>query len=77
MQVAEEMNYELIDLRLTRMDATDLTGMPYLNENTGKTIFYLPDFYPTEEMIEGWGRNGAIIFLDELSAAEPRLQASA
>lgn len=76
-QIAAEANWQLIDLRLTRMDSTDLTGLPYLNEQSGKTIYYLPEFLPTEEMIDSWGKTGAIIFLDELSAAEPRLQASA
>jgi len=71
------VDWELIDLRLTRMDSTDLTGLPYLHEDTQKTIYYLPEFLPTEEMIENWSKKGAIIFLDELSAAEPRLQASA
>lgn len=76
-QVAQTLNWSLIDLRLTRMDSTDLTGLPYLHEDSRQTIYYLPEFLPTEEMIKDWGKNGCIIFLDELSAAEPRLQASA
>lgn len=75
-QVGEELNMKVIDLRLTRMDSTDLTGLPYLHEESQKTIYYLPEFLPTKEMIEEWGKDGAILFLDELSAAEPRLQAS-
>lgn len=67
-QLAEEEDWGLIDLRLTRMDATDLTGLPYFKEDTKQTVYYLPDFYPTEEMIKGWGKKGCIIFLDELSA---------
>lgn len=76
-QIANKLNWALIDLRLTRMDSTDLTGLPYLHEEEKKTIYYLPEFLPTEEMIEEWGKKGCIIFLDELSAAELRLQASA
>ena len=76
-QIAQEMNYMLVDLRLTRMDTTDLTGLPYLDPETKKTIFYLPDFLPTDESIAEGGFDGALIFLDELSAAEPRLQVSA
>ena len=76
-QVAEEMNYMLIDFRLTRMDTTDLTGLPYLDPDTKQTIFYLPEFLPTEESIKEAGYDGALIFLDELSSAEPRLQVSA
>ena len=77
LQIAEEMNYMLVDLRLTRMDTTDLTGLPYLDPDTKQTIFYLPEFLPTEEDIKEAGFEGVIIFLDELSAAEPRLQVSA
>ena len=76
-QIAEEMNYMMIDLRLTRMDTTDLTGLPYLDPETKQTIFYLPEFLPTEEKIAEAGFDGALIFLDELSSAEPRLQVSA
>jgi MoxR-like ATPase len=76
-QIAQELNWHLIDLRLTRMDSTDLTGLPYLHEATKKTIYYLPEFYPTEEMIKSWSKDGCIIFLDELSSCEPRLQVSA
>lgn len=75
--IAEELDWDLIDLRLTRMDSTDLTGLPYLHEETKKTIYYLPEFYPTEESIKAKGKKGCIIFLDELSSAELRLQASA
>jgi len=75
-QIAKELDWALIDLRLTRMDSTDLTGLPYLHEESKQTIYYLPEFLPTAEMIAEWGRRGCIIFLDELSAAEPRLQAS-
>lgn len=75
-EIANDLNWHLIDLRLTRMDSTDLSGLPYLHEESKQTIYYLPEFLPTEEMIESWGREGCIIFLDELSACEPRLQAT-
>lgn len=67
-QIANDLNWHLIDLRLTRMDSTDLSGLPYLHEESKQTIFYLPEFLPTEKMIEDWGKDGCIIFLDELSA---------
>jgi len=76
-QIAKENGWALIDLRLTRMDSTDLTGLPYLHEESKKTVYYLPEFLPTEAMIAEWKKKGCIVFLDELSAAEPRLQASA
>lgn len=68
-QIAEELNYKLFDIRLTTKDSTDLTGLPYLNEETRRTIYYIPEFFPTEQDIKDAGYDGAIIFLDELSAA--------
>lgn len=68
-EIAEDLNWHLIDLRLTRMDSTDLSGLPYLHEESKQTIYYLPEFLPTEEMISSWDKDGCIIFLDELSAA--------
>lgn len=67
-QIAAELNWHLIDLRLTRMDSTDLSGLPYLHEESKQTIFYLPEFLPTEDSIEALNKEGCIIFLDELSA---------
>jgi MoxR-like ATPase len=76
-EIAQDLNWHLIDLRLTRMDSTDLSGLPYLHEESKQTIYYLPEFLPTEQMIFDWNKDGCIIFLDELSACEPRLQATA
>jgi MoxR-like ATPase len=68
-EIAEDLNWHLIDLRLTRMDSTDLTGLPYLHEESKSTIYYLPEFLPTEESIKATGKDGCIIFLDEILAA--------
>lgn len=76
-QIANDLNWHLIDLRLTRMDSTDLSGLPYLHEESKQTIYYLPEFLPTEEMIREWDKDGCILFLDELSAASPMLQSTA
>lgn len=75
-EIATDLNWQLIDLRLTRMDSTDLSGLPYLHEESKQTIYYLPEFLPTEESIKAQGKDGCIVFLDELSAAEPRLQST-
>lgn len=75
-QIAAEMNLKLFDVRLTTKDSTDLTGLPYLNEETRRTIYYIPEFFPTEEDLEKEGYDGGLVFLDELSAAELRLQAA-
>ena len=75
-QIAKELNYKLYDIRLTTKDSTDLTGLPYLHEETKRTIYYIPEFFPTEQDLIDEGFDGGIIFLDELSAAELRLQAA-
>lgn len=75
-QIAEEMNYKLFDMRLSTKDSTDLTGLPFLHEESQKTIYYIPEFFPSEEELEEQGYDGGIVFLDELNAAELRLQAA-
>jgi hypothetical protein len=75
-QIADELNYKLYDVRLTTKDSTDLTGLPYLHEESKRTIYYIPEFFPTAKDIEDAGYNGGIIFLDELSAASLQLQAA-
>lgn len=65
---AERM--ELIDLRLTTLESCDLRGLPRINHDTGETEWVRPEFLPRNSA-------AAVIFLDELTAAEPRIQASA
>ena len=65
---AERM--DLIDLRLTTLESCDLRGLPRINHDTGETEWMRPEFLPHED-------SPVLIFLDELTAAEPRLQASA
>ena len=75
--MAADMNLKLYDLRLTQIDSTDLRGLQYLDNETKRTITYLPDFLPKEGELEEMGYEGAIIFLDEITTAEQRLQACA
>ncbi len=65
---AERM--DLIDLRLTTLESCDLRGLPRINHETGETEWVRPEFLPRADV-------PVVIFLDELTAAEPRLQASA
>ena len=60
----------LIDLRLTTLESVDLRGLCSLDRKSGTTRWLRPEFFPLEDV-------PGIIFLDELTAAEPRLQASA
>lgn len=65
--VSKTLNMNLIDLRLSLLDAVDLRGFPHMREN--RMHFATPVFLPTE----GEG----ILFLDEMNAAPPAVQASA
>jgi len=60
----------LEDVRLTQMDAPDLQGLKWVDEKLGITKSFRPEFFPIVD-------EPGIIFLDELTAAEPRMQASA
>lgn len=61
---------KLEDVRLTQMDAPDLKGLQWVDEKTKTTVSYRPEFFPVVD-------EPGVIFLDELTAAEPRMQATA
>lgn len=66
--VAEKQKLELIDVRASLLDPTDLRGIPAI-EN-GKAIWAPPSFLPNNPSSAG------ILFFDELNAAPPLVQAS-
>ncbi len=71
-QVAQELDAALIDLRLTTIEPVDLRGAVFADDDRGQTVWFPPEFLPKEsEVPEG------ILFLDELTAADQRLQISA
>jgi MoxR-like ATPase len=70
-QVAEHFNVPLIDLRLTTIEPVDIRGAIYADDEQHKTVWFPPEFLPTADQREG------ILFLDELTAADQRLQISA
>ncbi|HCS91052.1 MAG: AAA domain-containing protein [Thiohalocapsa sp. PB-PSB1] len=70
-QVAEHFNAPLIDLRLTTIEPVDIRGAIYADDRQQKTVWFPPEFLPTQDQPEG------ILFLDELTAADQRLQISA
>ena len=67
--IAQECGIELRDIRLAQLDPVDLRGIPTV-EN-GQTKWATPNFFPTDTESAG------IIFLDELSAADPSIQVAA
>lgn len=86
-QVADELNYKLIDIRLTQMEPTDLRGIPVpFKSDDGKAYveWAIPALLPkrdegkrTATVTDSFGKEyaGAIILLDELPNAAPSVQA--
>lgn len=70
-QVAEHFGVPLVDLRLTTIEPVDIRGAIYADEDQAKTVWFPPEFLPTADQPDG------ILFLDELTAADQRLQISA
>ena len=70
-QVAEHFDAPLIDLRLTTIEPVDIRGAIYADDRREQTVWFPPEFLPSETQTEG------ILFLDELTAADQRLQISA
>ncbi|SKA78549.1 MoxR-like ATPase [Paucidesulfovibrio gracilis DSM 16080] len=66
-QVAQKLHLELIDVRAVLLDPVDLRGLPHIGQD-GDTVWCPPSFLP---------RSGkGILFLDELNAAPPLVQAA-
>jgi hypothetical protein len=70
-QVAAHFVVPLVDLRLTTIEPVDLRGAIYADDVQQRTVWFPPEFLPGPEQPAG------ILFLDELTAADQRLQISA
>ncbi len=70
-QVAQHFGVPLVDLRLTTIEPVDLRGAIFADDTQAKTVWFPPEFLPTADEPAG------ILFLDELTAANQRLQISA
>jgi len=70
-QIGDELNREVIDVRLALWEPTDIKGIPYYNADQGKMVWAPPAELPTDS------DSTAIIFLDELNSAPPAVQAAA
>lgn len=71
-QVAKEDNLGMVDFRAVLRNPVDLLGVPMPNTKTKRTEWYSPDDLPNEKRD---GKEG-ILFLDELNAANPQVQAA-
>ncbi len=70
-QVAEHFQVPLVDLRLTTIEPVDIRGAIYADDTLQRTVWFPPEFLPEPDQPEG------VLFLDELTAADQRLQISA
>jgi len=70
-QLARDAGIPLIDLRLTTIEPVDLRGALFADDECRQTVWFPPEFLPGEDTPDG------ILFLDELTAADQRLQVSA
>jgi MoxR-like ATPase len=70
-QVAEHFGVPLVDLRLTTIEPVDIRGAIYADDALQRTVWFPPEFLPGADQPEG------VLFLDELTAADQRLQISA
>lgn len=73
--IAKQNNLELIDIRLSQCDPTDLQGFP--NVVDGRMRYIPPANFPldTDELPKG--KDGWLIFLDEMNSAPLSVQAAA
>jgi hypothetical protein len=70
-QLAAHFGVPLVDLRLTTIEPVDLRGAIFADDRERRTVWFPPEFLPGPDQPEG------ILFLDELTAADQRLQISA
>lgn len=70
-QIGDETGREVIDVRLSLWEPTDIKGIPYYNSNENTMTWAPPAELPTDP------ESTAILFLDELNSAAPATQAAA
>jgi len=70
-QIGAEQNREVIDVRLSLWEPTDIKGIPFYNANLGTMSWAPPIELPSDP------DSTAILFLDELNSAAPATQAAA
>lgn len=76
--IAEHYNLELIDVRLSQCAPEDLMGLPMKIEVNGKIMatFAAFEMFPTEDTPLPAGKDGWLLFFDELNSASKSVQAA-
>ena len=74
-QVAKKYDANMIDIRLSQMEPSDLRGIPFKNDdkNGGLVDWSIPAILPNEKR---HGKRG-ILFLDEITSVPPTVSAAA
>ena len=70
-QIAQETEREVIDVRLSLWEPTDIKGIPFYNATTNSMEWAPPIELPQDP------ESTAVLFLDELNSAAPATQAAA
>lgn len=72
--ITNNLGGKLYDLRMPLLEPTDLRGIPFYNKDTGQMDWAPPVDLPTAE--EAAQYPIVVLFLDEMNAAAPSVQAS-
>lgn len=70
-QIGDETGRNVIDVRLSLWEPTDIKGIPFYNAATGTMAWAPPLEFPSDP------NDTSILFLDELNSAAPATQAAA
>jgi hypothetical protein len=71
-QLAQSLGWTLIEFRANLREPVDCRGIPFCDQETKTTIWFVPSELPQAERD---GEHG-ILFLDELNTASPQMQAA-
>jgi len=64
-QIAKEFNMQVIDMRLSQCDPTDLNGFPFMDVESGKAHYKPMATFPLETDPLPEDKKGWLLFLDE------------
>lgn len=76
-QIAEDWNLELIDHRISTAAPEDFTGLPRFNEDGTASFHPFADLFPIEGTPLPEGKDGWLLFLDEMNSAPKSVEAAA